>query len=244
MIPKGKLLALLLAFTAVGGLAATGAFTTVEAERTADIDAAGDANALLAIQPTEDPADSSFIQQSSTDGSTFEIVLDGQGSNNGVNVNATTTAQNIFNITNNGEEDVDVWIATEGGAQQGNVSVNTTFYIDDQKVGSEVNTTSNGVVNISQRIDTYDALTDTDDVVISESTDSPGESPNSNDNIAVNIEPGETVTVSMAVEIEDESDIDLSNSDEPILEDITILAVNDEEGDNTIDEGTTTGTGS
>ncbi|ERG92237.1 MAG: hypothetical protein J07HQW1_02272 [Haloquadratum walsbyi J07HQW1] len=47
MIPKGKLLALLLAFTAVGGLAATGAFTTVQADRTADVTAAGDSNALL-----------------------------------------------------------------------------------------------------------------------------------------------------------------------------------------------------
>ncbi|ERG94186.1 MAG: hypothetical protein J07HQW2_00620, partial [Haloquadratum walsbyi J07HQW2] len=37
MIPKGKLLALLMIFTAVGGVAATGAFTTVEAERTADV---------------------------------------------------------------------------------------------------------------------------------------------------------------------------------------------------------------
>jgi len=245
MFPKGKLLALLLIFGAVGTLAATGAFTTVEAERTADVDVAGDANALLAIQPTEDQDNSSFINQDDTTDSTFEIVLDGEEGNNGVNANATTTAQNIFNITNNGEEDVDVWIATEGGAQEGNASVNTTFYIDDSKIGSEVNTTGNGVVNITQRVDEYGALVDDGDVVISENTSSPGQSPNTNDNIAVNIESGETVTVSLAVEIEDESDIDLSDSDDPILEDITILAVNDDEnGQTDITEGTTTGQGS
>ncbi len=243
MFPKGKLLALLLIFGAVGTLAATGAFTTVEAERTADVDVAGDANALLAIQPTEDQQNSSFTQQGDTDDSTFEIVLEGEESNNGVNANATTTAQNIFNVTNNGEEDVDVWIATEGGAQEGNNSVNTTFYIDDRKVGSEVNTTTDGVVNITQRVDEYTALTDDGDVVISESTSSPGQAPGTS-GLAVNIESGETVTVSMAVEIEDESDITLSDTDESILEDITILAVNDEETGSTISEGTTTGSGS
>jgi hypothetical protein len=243
MFPKGKLLALLLIFGAVGTLAATGAFTTVEAERTADVDVAGDANALLAIQPTEQNDSSSFINQDDTDDSTFEIVLDGEEGNNGVNANATTTAQNIFNITNNGEEDVDVWIATEGGAQEGNASVNTTFYIDDSNIGSEVNTTDNGEVNITQRVTEYEALTDDGDVVISESTSSPGQSP-STSGLAVNIESGETVTVSLAVEIEDESDIDLSNTNDPILEDITILAVNDEETGSTINEGTTTGSGS
>jgi hypothetical protein len=243
MFPKGKLLALLLIFGAVGTLAATGAFTTVEAERTADVDVAGDANALLAIQPTEQNDSSSFINQDDTDDSTFEIVLDGEEGNNGVNANATTTAQNIFNITNNGEEDVDVWIATEGGAQEGNDSVNTTFYIDDSNIGSEVNTTDNGEVNITQRVTEYEALTDDGDVVISESTSSPGQSP-STSGLAVNIESGETVTVSLAVEIEDESDIDLSNTNDPILEDITILAVNDEETGSTINEGTTTGSGS
>jgi hypothetical protein len=37
-------------FAAVGGLAATGAFTTVQADRTADVQTAGDANAVLALQ--------------------------------------------------------------------------------------------------------------------------------------------------------------------------------------------------
>ncbi|ERG92165.1 MAG: hypothetical protein J07HQW1_02200 [Haloquadratum walsbyi J07HQW1] len=51
----GKLLSPLMIFATAGTLLATGAFTAVEAERTADIDVAGDANALLAIQPAEDP---------------------------------------------------------------------------------------------------------------------------------------------------------------------------------------------
>jgi len=252
MIPKGKLLALLMVFTAVGGLAATGAFTTVEAERTADVDVAGDANALLAIQPAEDPANSSFIQQSDTSNQAFEIVLEGNdGEANGLNTNSTTTAENIFNITNNGEEDVDVWINTEGGAQEDNDNINTTFYIDDRKVGSsgQVNTTGTNTeaVTIDERITEFNALVDdkgsqdNSDIVISESRspDSVGESP-TDSGIAVNINPGQTVTVSMAIEIESDASVDLNSDNDPILNETTILAVNDEESSASIGEGSTT----
>ncbi|ERG94401.1 MAG: hypothetical protein J07HQW2_00835, partial [Haloquadratum walsbyi J07HQW2] len=102
MASLGKLLVVLMIFEAMCTLAATGAFTTVEAERTADVDAAGDASALVAITPPEDPANSSFISQDNTQDSTFEIDL----GDNGVNANATTNAENLFNITNNGEESV------------------------------------------------------------------------------------------------------------------------------------------
>jgi hypothetical protein len=61
-----KLLSLLMivsvAGTLMGTLAATAAFTTVEADRTADVSAAGDAGTLLVITPATDPANSSFIQ--------------------------------------------------------------------------------------------------------------------------------------------------------------------------------------
>jgi hypothetical protein len=254
MIPKGKLLALVLVFGAVGTLAATGAFTTVEAERTADVDVAGDANALLAITPAEDTNDSSFIQQDDTNNQAFEIVL--QGDNNdadGLNTNSTTTAENIFNITNNGEEDVDVWINTEGGAQENNSNINTTFYIDDRKVGSskQVTTgTGQDAVTIGERITEFNALVDDDggqnnsDIVISESRSptSVGESPDDS-GIAVNINPGQTVTVSMAIEIESDATVNLNSDDDPILNETTILAVNDEESSASISEGsTTTGT--
>ena len=254
MFAKGKLLALLLIFGAVGTLAATGAFTTVEAERTADVDVAGDANALLAITPAEDPANSSFIQQSNTNNQAFEIVLNGNDGNaDGLNTNSTTAAQNIFNITNNGEEDVDVWINTEGGAQEDNGNVNTTFYIDDSKVSSDdtgqvTPTEADGVdpVLIGQRIDEFNALVDdtgdqnSADVVISEdeAPGNVGESPKQS-GTAVNINPGQTVTVSMAIEIESDANVDLNSGNDPILNETTILAVNDEEAGN-IEEGTTT----
>jgi hypothetical protein len=59
----------------VDTLAVAGAFTTVEADRTADVDVAGDANALLAITSATDPANSSFSNQDETQDSTIEIDL-------------------------------------------------------------------------------------------------------------------------------------------------------------------------
>jgi hypothetical protein len=219
MIPKGKLLALLLAFTAVGGLAATGAFTTVQAERTAEVNVDGDANALLQITPVPDPDNSDFISENNTGSETFQISLD-----DNVNARASTSAEDLVNITNNGEEPVDVWIATEGGIQATNDTINTTFYIDDSNVGSSAQLAKDGDSPraLSSDIDTYTAFVDPGDVTVSEVEDGendlqPGKAS------AVSLAPGDTMTVSFAVEIEKGVP---SNTD--ILNDVTIFAVNDD----------------
>ena len=153
MIPKGKLLALLMAFSAVGGLAATGAFTTVEAERTADVSVDGDANALLGIEPKNEGTNDFVNQGSGTGNSELQIDLSG-GDANSLNTNASTNEENIITITNNGQNTVSFFIATEGGLQDGSVgvdggtdlgegadgnvsdSVNVEFYVDDGNVVS------------------------------------------------------------------------------------------------------------
>ena len=131
--------------------------------------------------------------------------------------------------------------------------MNTTFYIDDSKVSSDdtgqvTPTEADGVdpVLIGQRIDEFNALVDdtgdqnSADVVISEdeAPGNVGESPKQS-GTAVNINPGQTVTVSMAIEIESDANVDLNSGNDPILNETTILAVNDEEAGN-IEEGTTT----
>jgi hypothetical protein len=242
MIPKGKLLALLLAFTAVGGLAATGAFTTVQAERTADVDVEGDSSALLQVTPNPDPSNSDFITQPNTDDSTFEIGLD-----DAVNARASTSAEDLFTITNNGQESVDVWIATEGGEQATNDTINTTFYIDDTKIVNSSETASgNNLQGIDDAsagdirplvsdIGSYNAFVDGDDtvdntnvgdtdVVISEVEDgdndlTPGKA------TPVSLAPGQSMVVSFAIEID--KGVPGSDSNEDILDNITILAIND-----------------
>jgi hypothetical protein len=157
MIPKGKLLALLLAFTAVGGLAATGAFTTVEAERTATVNVDGDADALLAIEPKNTDTNDFVNQADGTGDSELQIDLSG-GDAQALNTDAATNEENIITITNNGQNTVSFFIATEGGLQDGSVgvdgstpdggatgdnnvsdNVNVEFYIDDANVTGSVN---------------------------------------------------------------------------------------------------------
>ena len=242
MIPKLKLFALLVVFIAAGGFAATGAFTTVEAERTADVNVAGDANALLAIQPIPDPDDSDFIGQAETTDQTFQIVLD-----DGVNARASTTAENLFNITNNGQEPVDVWIATQGGAQENNASINTSFYIRSEQIvgdggdvgGNEIGpsqTGGNSYEPLITDIDTYTAFIEGNeetgpentDIVISEVEGDGSENQEPGEATVVSIAPGDSIRVSLAIEIEGEAD-ELTNDDGEVLNNIVIFAIGDNE---------------
>lgn len=130
MRPKGKLFALLAIFAAIGLVTATGAFTTVSATRTAQVNVAGDSAALLQLQPTSGPngynaADSGsptdshgYAQLNNND--ELEINLGGFGSNvagSGPNVNATTDLQAVFNITNQGTQEVNVSVDDDGPHQ-------------------------------------------------------------------------------------------------------------------------------
>ncbi len=125
MIPKGKLLALLLAFTAVGGLAATGAFTTVQADRTADVQATGDADALLQIVPA------SNTEFATNDNGQVEINFQDTQSSTGVNLDAETLDDNVINITNNGNDNATIF-ATADTANNSKLA----FYVHDREVTS------------------------------------------------------------------------------------------------------------
>lgn len=89
-----------------GAILGTGAFDTVEAERTVSVETAGDANALLALTPVDD--DGPYVDDS---GDTIEINLDGNETGDaeatGLNQNAVTTFDELVAITNNGTQDVD-----------------------------------------------------------------------------------------------------------------------------------------
>ncbi len=88
-----------------GALLGTGAFTTVEAERTVSVETAGDADAFLALTPAR--GDGAFVDDS---GDTIEINLDGTDSENdnadGLNQNAVTRFENLVDVQNNGTQDV------------------------------------------------------------------------------------------------------------------------------------------
>ncbi|TKX80484.1 hypothetical protein [Halorubrum sp. SD626R] len=87
-----------------GALLGTGAFTSVEANRTVSVQTAGDADALLAFEAANDNPYVSIP----TDGQ-IEINLDNTSGNSnatGLNQNAITTFDELVQITNNGTQPV------------------------------------------------------------------------------------------------------------------------------------------
>ncbi len=108
--PRGKLFALLAIFAAIGLVTASGAFTSVQAERTMSVAVVGDASADLQLTD----AGNGYV--TNTGG---EISIDFSN----VNLRADTDFGAVLNITNNGPNDVNVQIATDKG--------NTTYTSDD-----------------------------------------------------------------------------------------------------------------
>jgi hypothetical protein len=97
-----------------GAVLGTGAFTTVEAERTVSVETAGDANAFLAITPGSEG--DQYVEANGT----VEIdITDTNAGGQGVNQNATTAIDQLLEVTNNGTQDVAVGFDNEYAIQQG-----------------------------------------------------------------------------------------------------------------------------
>lgn len=108
-----------------GGALATGAFSSVDADRSVSIGVADDSNALLGIQA----GSSEFV-----DSSNGIVSIDLSN----VNIAATTTISDIFTIANNSGD--------AGGAQSIDVSANISEYGDD--VGTDQAFTKDNVDTI------------------------------------------------------------------------------------------------
>ncbi len=171
MRPKGKLFALLAIFAAIGIVTATGAFTTVTAERTTNVTVAGDSSALLALAPADSPNGNAYAQENNGQ---LELSLNGDFSGtvdgSGVNLNARTTVDTVFNITNQGSQDVGVYIS-KIGPNAGLVQ----FY--NGSVGSGLNMTSSSnaqtvspgeTITVSIEIDTVGAGLSPGDQLVSD----------------------------------------------------------------------------
>lgn len=78
----------------------SGAFTSIEAERVAVIDVAGDAAALLTLSPASGP-NGAYASYNEAGALCINI---GTSKANGVNVNAHTVISDVFTITNNGTQ--------------------------------------------------------------------------------------------------------------------------------------------
>ena len=95
-----------------GVLVGTGAFDTVEAQRSATVETAEDADAFLALEPaergdeTDDDSDNAFVEQN--DDGLLEITFgdDDGAAGGGLNLNARTMFEELFVIRNQGTQTV------------------------------------------------------------------------------------------------------------------------------------------
>ena len=119
MRPKGKLFALLAVFAAIGLVTASGAFTTVQADRTATVNVAGDSSALLALTPaTEANGQYAYLNNGQLELDISSSNPNSGGSNftgAGVNDDALTSISAVFTIENQGTQDVDVYLGDASG---------------------------------------------------------------------------------------------------------------------------------
>jgi hypothetical protein len=165
MITKGKAAGLVVLFVAIGLITATGAFTTVTAERTATVSTAGDSAALLSLTPS-DGSNGDYVDDS---GDTIEINLDSPNGD-GVNLNALTQIDDMLVITNQGTQEVGVYIT-----KSGNNSDLVTFYDGVHTNSSRVAIESDGNAhvigtgesfNVSMDIDTRGEDLDAQDEIL------------------------------------------------------------------------------
>ena len=160
--PKGKLFALLAIFMAIGIVTATGAFTSVQATRTVSAEVQGDQAALVGLVPhtsangyndSADPGASvtnSYGYAQISDG-TLEINLGGYDAgvaqNQGLNYNATTNFDYVFNITNNGAQNFDYYVTRNGEAAGAENTV--VFYQGQAGTGNNVTSVSSNARTLS-----------------------------------------------------------------------------------------------
>jgi hypothetical protein len=164
MRPKGKLFALFAVFAAIGLVTASGAFTTVTAERTATVETAGDGAALLAIQPADTENGQSYARVQ--DGE-FEINTAGDFADDvssdpsGVNIEAVTEVDEVMNITNQGSQTITIKIETTGGNSSAVTFYNDASYSENITVESSSGSADHSLTldpgdktKLSMRIDT------------------------------------------------------------------------------------------
>lgn len=103
-----------------GAVVGTGAFTSVEAERTVTVETAGDRSAALSIDTLDTPNSNEYVSSGSTLGTGETLSIDISN----VNLEAITHINRLFEITNNGTQDVVVYIQEGIDRNNGNDSGN------------------------------------------------------------------------------------------------------------------------
>lgn len=99
----------------------TGAFTSVEADRTVDVQVKGDASAYLGLKGSGD-SNAQYVSGQSNGEIKINFDKSGNGGS-GVNPNADTTLESVFQIENQGTQAVEVDLSGSGLTVQDNGSI-------------------------------------------------------------------------------------------------------------------------
>lgn len=208
MKPKGKLFVLVAVFAAIGLVTATGAFTTVSAARTAEINVAGDSAALVAISAASGPNNAYF----STSGGQAVIELTTTEGATGVNQRAETDIRNVFTITNQGTQEVGLWLETVDST---NTDHSDKVALYAATVG--ISSVSNGVAFNGGDLAGTESRIDLSNLVSGEAPVRLDYADNTN---YIELAPGESITVSIFVDLSDGTVTDSEN----LLDEIIIHA--------------------
>jgi len=128
--------------TAVGGIFGSGAFTSVEAERTVALETTGDASGLVTFVGS----DEEIIQNESV-GSTPNNVI--QFNQTALNEVATTTYSSVLTVTNNGSEAVGLSVDDSQGTDPNDL-VGSALDVQDSNGDSIVDSgNGNAAINLS-----------------------------------------------------------------------------------------------
>jgi sugar lactone lactonase YvrE len=113
---------------AAGGLLSSGAFTSVSADRNLAVSVADDTNAFLQLRPCPNSPNGEYAQSSN---GMLEIDLTGdnqQVPGTGVNADATSRFDDVFQIRNQGTQPVAVWLELPEAKETPNGEPRIEFY--------------------------------------------------------------------------------------------------------------------
>lgn len=120
----------------------TGAFTSVQADRTMEVEVADDSSAYLTLVPDTDLGNNAYA---SYDGAgKLEIDIGGNGAGSGANEDALTVIDNVFEIRNKGTQEIEVYIELSS-----NLIDYVDFYAIAGSTGSSVNGGERSIVGAS-----------------------------------------------------------------------------------------------
>ena len=156
----------------------TGAFTSVSADRSVDVNVAGDAAAYLRLEGTG--GNNSEYVTDDGNGGQLEIDLTDTNDNfgtedpNGVNPDAVTQIDDLFVIQNQGTQEVDVGLTKSDPNNNSNESL-VTFYATNLDAGSSFDRYSSGGTGNTVALGSTDATLGTgDSVTVSVEIDTEG----------------------------------------------------------------------